>query len=282
MAQGMKLSVIIPAHDEAAWIGPCLDALFAQTGAPSPREIVVVANGCADDTAALARARTEEAAAAGWRLSVLELSEGGKPGALNAGDAAAAAPIRAYLDADVTCSPPLMGQLHAALDTPEPRYASGRLQVAPAKTWTTHRYADLWTRLPFMTEGVPGAGLFAVNAAGRARWDAWPQIISDDTFARVQFAPEERIGVEADYLWPMVEGWRNLVRVRARQNAGVREIAERWPELMANEGKAGMGLSGAASLLTRTPASFAVYAAISAAVAVAERLRGGRAWTRGR
>ena len=30
--------------------------------------------------------------------------------------------------------------------------------------------AAIWVRLPFMTDGVPGAGLFAVNASGRARW----------------------------------------------------------------------------------------------------------------
>lgn len=275
------LSVIIPAHDEAGWIGACLESLLTQE-LPDPGfgvEIVVAANNCRDDTVAIARARAPAAAARGWRFEVLDIPEGGKPNALNRGDAAATGGIRVYLDADVTCSPRLLGQLHAALDRPEPRFASGRLTVAPARSWVTQRYADLWTRLPFMTEGVPGAGLFAVNAAGRARWGAFPEIISDDTFARLQFAPEERIGVEAPYLWPMVEGWRNLVRVRRRQNRGVAEIAARWPEAMAREGKQPLGAAGAARLLLDAPASFLVYAAVSARVALGG---GPQGWARGR
>lgn len=276
------LSVVIPAHDEAGWIGACLDALLAQE-IPAPGfgvEIVVAANNCRDDTVAVARARAPAAAARGWRLEVLDIPEGGKPNALNRGDAAATGGIRVYLDADVTCSPRLLAQLHAALDRPEPRFASGRLTVAPARSWITRRYADLWTRLPFMTEGVPGAGLFAVNAAGRARWGAFPEIISDDTFARLQFAPAERIGVEAPYLWPMVEGWRNLVRVRRRQNRGVAEIAARWPEAMAREGKRPLDAASLARLFLAAPLPFAVYAAVSAAVATGIGGEGG--WERGR
>ncbi len=48
-------SVVIPAHDEAAVIGRCLDALF--TGfEPGELDVVVVCNGCTDDTASAARA----------------------------------------------------------------------------------------------------------------------------------------------------------------------------------------------------------------------------------
>lgn len=274
------LSVIIPAHDEAAWIGPCLDALLAQAeDPPGGVEILVAANGCKDDTAAVARGRAPAAEARGWRLAVLERPEPGKIGALNAADAAARGEARAYLDADVTVGPRMLVRLAEALATPAPRYASGRLVVAPAKSWVTRRYARLWQELPFMTDGVPGAGLFAVNAAGRARWGAFPEVISDDTFARLQFAPEERAMVEEDYLWPMAEGWRRLARVRARQNAGVREIAARWPEAMAREGKRPLGAAGAARLALRLPVSFTVYAAISAFVAAAGA---GPGWARGR
>ena len=276
------LSVVVPANDEAGWIGPCLDAFAAQTLDPAEidgAEVIVAANACTDGTVAEARAREGALAAKGWRLEVLDIPEPGKPNALNRGDAAASGAIRAYLDADVVCSPDLMRQLVEALSTDAPRYASGRLRVAPAKSWVTRRYAELWTRLPFMTEGVPGAGLFAVNAAGRARWGAFPEVISDDTFVRVQFAPEERIGVAAEYLWPMVEGWRNLVRVRRRQNRGVDEIAGRWPALMANEGKAGLGPAEVLDLALAAPTGFAVYGGVSLAV----KLGGGEtAWSRGR
>jgi hypothetical protein len=74
-----------------------------------------------------------------------------------------------------------------------------------------------------------------MNRAGRARWGDWPDIISDDTFARLNFAPSERLRVSGTYDWPMIEGFARLVQVRRRQDAGVAEIAARYPALMSND-----------------------------------------------
>src|SRR6185312_1201240 len=52
------ISVVIAAHNEARVIGGCLDALLADAG-PDDLDIVVVANGCTDDTAAVAARRPE-------------------------------------------------------------------------------------------------------------------------------------------------------------------------------------------------------------------------------
>ncbi len=141
------LSVIIPASNEAGYIGPCLEALFAS--APLRAEAIVVANGCRDATAAVARRYAGQAEAAGWGLTVLDLAEGGKPLALNAGDRAARGRMRAYLDADVRVSPPLMAQLAAALDRDLPTYASGRPLITRATSGVTRAYARFWARLPF-------------------------------------------------------------------------------------------------------------------------------------
>ena len=109
------LSVIVPASNEEAYIGPCLTALFASTPVPGGAEVIVVANGCRDATAARARAMEAAARAAGWGFLVLDLAQGGKPNALNAGDAAATGDLRAYLDADVIVTPLVMAQLVQAL-----------------------------------------------------------------------------------------------------------------------------------------------------------------------
>ncbi len=45
------LSVILPASNEEAWIGPCLSALLASDPVPGGAEVIVVANGCRDATA---------------------------------------------------------------------------------------------------------------------------------------------------------------------------------------------------------------------------------------
>lgn len=281
MTEAPTLSVILPASNEQDWIGPCLAALIGSDPVPGGCEVIVIANGCRDRTAEVARGYAGRAADAGWRLCVLERDEGNKIAALNAGDAAARGDVRAYLDADVTVSPPLMAALTRALTNADgPAYASGTAIIPFARSRITRAYARLWQRLPFARSTAPGYGLFAVNAAGRARWGAFPEIISDDTFVRLQFAPDERIGVGATYYWPMVEGWSRLVRVRRRQDAGVAEIAQRWPELLQNEGKRPVGAGGAAGLALRDPVGFGVYAAVSVAVRMGRQRPAG--WTRGR
>lgn len=272
-------SVIVPARNEAGYIDACLSALRDQDAGAGTLEVIVVADGCTDATAAIARSHAPAMQARGWPLQVLERPAGGKIAALNAGDAAATGALRLYLDADVVCAPALIGQLRAALAGPGPRYATGRLTVAPARSWVTRRYAEIWVRLPFLACAAPGAGLFAVNAAGRARWGAFPEVISDDTFARLQFRPEERVEVPAPYLWPMAEGFSRLVRVRRRQDAGVAEIRHRFPALMANEGKPPLRSGTLLRLAVTAPLGFAIYLGVWL---VNRSRRPDGAWTRGR
>lgn len=276
----MMLSVILPASNEQDWIGPCLDALLASDPVGMTAEVIVVANGCRDGTVAAAQARAGAADAAGWRLEVVALAKPGKLNALNIGDARAGGALRVYLDADVLVSPPLIGQIARALAAaPGPAYASGTPEIAVARSPVTRAYARFWMRLPFAGSAAPGFGLFGVNAAGRARWGAFPDIISDDTFVRLHFAPSERIGLPATYSWPMVEGFRRLVRVRRRQDEGVAQIAAQWPMLLGNEGKARLAPGSVLRLALADPAGFAVYAAVSLAVKLGPRSRG---WVRGR
>jgi len=269
------LSVIIPASNEEHYIGPCLTALFAST---TPGECIVVANGCHDATAARAIALTPEAKARGWTLTVLNLAQGGKPAALNAGDAAATHAARVYLDADVIVSPALIAQLATALAPHRALYATGTPQIPPAKSPVTRAYARFWQKLPFATSNAPGYGLFATNAMGRARWGAFPAIISDDTFIRLNFAPSERIQVPAPYDWPMIEGFQALARVRRRQDAGVAELARLYPDLMRHAANPPLPTARLAALALPAPTGFATYAAVNAAT----RLRRNAGWTRGR
>jgi len=275
-----RLSVLIPAHNEADYIGACLTALFASDSLPADTivEVLVLANGCSDDTVARARAI---APPAGWHMTVLERSDGGKLAALNDGDAAACGDILVYLDADVVVEPDLLPQIADALcRTPEPRYASGSPRVSPARSWVTRAYARVWQELPFLKADAPGFGLFAMSRAGRARWGDWPAIISDDTFARLHFAPQERIPLSGCYHWPMVEGFRNLVRVRRRQDQGVAEISARYPALMANDDTPRLTRAGLVRLALRHPLGLAVYIAVALAVRSPFARQSG--WVRGR
>tara|TARA_R110002096_G_scaffold52222_4_gene136197 strand:- start:918 stop:1742 length:825 start_codon:yes stop_codon:yes gene_type:complete len=273
------LSVIIPANNESGYIAACLASLFASQPVPGGAEAIVVANGCDDNTADVARATHDLADKAGWGLTVIELAKGGKPMALNAGDTAAQGEMRVYLDADVRVSAPLMAQLVTALAVEDARYATGKAVIPAARSAITRAYARFWQKLPFAQSTAPGHGLFAVNAPGRKRWQTFPALISDDTFVRLHFRPQERIGCPAPYTWPMIEGFRALVRVRRRQDQGVVEISRLYPALMMNEGKARLQPTALARLAFTDIAGFTVYAAVSLAVRLKRDQSG---WTRGR
>lgn len=278
------LSVIIPANNEEAYIADCLQGVLAQTLVPADiggAEVIVAANACTDGTVAICEGLRDAFAAKGWDLVVMDLEQGGKLNALNAADQIVKGHVRAYLDADVICSADLMRQLFEVLNVSEARYASGRLSVAPAKTWVSRQYGRVWVRLPFMKTNVPGAGLFVVNAAGRARWGDFPAIIADDGYVRLMFAPEERLMVEADYQWPLVEGFARLVKVRRRQDAGVRELEAKYPEIMGNESKPPMTPGDHLALFAGTPIAYLVYISVMLTVKFGPG-KSGAGWTRGR
>ncbi len=273
------LSILIPANNEATHIGACLQAVLASDG-PETAQLVVAGNGCDDDTVRIAESFRTAVKDKGWHLTVLDLPALGKMGALNAADEAATFDMRAYLDADVIVDTALMGQIAKTLDTDAPRYASGTLRLAQAETWATRAYARTYAQVPFVTHGVPGAGLFAVNGAGRARWHDFPGIISDDTFVRLNFTPKERLSTQAGYDWPLVEGVAALVKVRRRQNAGVDEIKAKFPELLKNDDKFSLSTAQKLSMALRDPIGFAVYAAVSIVVKFTPQRTA--TWNRGR
>ena len=275
-----QVSVLIPAHDEAAWLPDCLEAMLASEPVPNKVQVIVIANGCSDNTADIARGFATRFESKGWRYTVLDLPEGGKLKAWNAGELSAIGDVLIYLDADVHVSPPLIAQIAAALDTNLPRYASGRPRVTTAHSAVTRHYTRFWRTTPFMVHGVPGFGVFAMNRAGRTRWGAWPDIISDDTFARLNFAPEERLSVSATYNWPMIEGFAPLVRVRRRQDVGVAEIEERFPELITNDDSHDRTKPIWQRAL-RDPLAFGVFAAVRLAIFLPV-LRSKDRWVRGR
>ena len=275
----MKTSIIIPASNEEAWISACLEAVLSSERVDEA-QVIVVANGCQDRTVAIAERYVRLAEAKQWEMVVIDLTIGNKLHALNVGDHRATGDVRVYLDADVQVSKRLIHQLERALDRETPAWASGTLQMAAASR-ISRAYGRFWSRVPFMAKSVPGAGLFAVNTAGRARWGEFPDIISDDTYVRLHFKPRERFGVPGTYVWPIAEGWRNLIKVRRRQNRGVNEIADRFPHLIKNDDKRPFARSQLMMTALSYPFSFLVYASVALMVRLTQE-NDQADWSRGR
>jgi glycosyltransferase involved in cell wall biosynthesis len=100
----VRVSVVVPAFDEGAVIGDCLDSLLAQT-CPS-MEIVVADDGSRDDTVAVARRRG---------VPVLCLSHGGPARAKNAGARWARGDVVVFVDADLRLAPDCVERLAAPI-----------------------------------------------------------------------------------------------------------------------------------------------------------------------
>jgi dolichol-phosphate mannosyltransferase len=130
-AEGPTISVVVPARDEAARIGPLLDAVRA---APGVTEVVVVDDESSDGTAAIA-------AAAGARViagAPLPAGWAGKAWALQQGIEAATGEWVVTLDADTRPSPELPRALvaRAVADGLDAVSVGGRFECpTPGVAW---------------------------------------------------------------------------------------------------------------------------------------------------
>lgn len=232
----LALSVVIPAHNEAQVLGQALAGLLAQDF-DGELDIVVVANGCTDNTAAVARRYLSAAAARGFALRVVELDRASKPRALNTGDEVRKHGTTMYLDADVVVSEHAVQSVCCTLaESNEVALVSPQLRIAPSSSVISRAYGRVWSNLPYMQRRVLGVGCFALSQDGRERWSDWPELLADDRFARLHFRRhEQRVVEDATYSWPLPEGLGELTRVRARWLQGNAELAAHYPTLAARD-----------------------------------------------
>ena len=260
------ISIVIPAHDEAQVLARSLRAVLDQDF-DGCVDVVVVANGCRDDTAAVARSFIGEKGEPRRSLRVYELDIAGKAAALNKGDAEKRFACTMYLDADVVLSPRAVAAVYRELHAAGAPYASPQLRIAPSDSPVTRAYGRVWSRVPYVQKRVRGVGCFAVSADGRARWDEYPNLLADDRFVRLHFEAEEQgVVEEAAYIWPLPEGLRELVRVRARWLLGNRELRRKRPDLAERDDRRYEGL---ALFVVRNPGSWADVAVFMAVYALA-------------
>jgi hypothetical protein len=223
------LSVVIPAHNEEAVIGRCLRALVegARTG---ELEVVVVCNGCSDRTAQVAREF-------GDPVRVVETTMAGKSLALRLGDRSARGFPRFYVDADVVLPLAAVRAVARALEAGEALAAAPRMRVdLSGRPWSVRAYYDVWTRLPYHAGGTIGSGVYALSREGRARFGEFPDLISDDGFVRLHFAPAERMTVMgASFLVTPPETLGGVIAIKTRSQKGLMQLHRAHPELLAND-----------------------------------------------
>ena len=267
-------AVIIPAYNEAAVIKRTL-APLSGVAVDGAIELIVVCNGCNDNTAEIARSVPG--------VRVVELEQGSKPAALNAGDEAATLWPRLYLDADIQIS---ADAVLAVLD----RLAEGDVLAArPACRYDSDGASALVRsfyrarrRIPQHQLAMWGAGAYGLSAKGHQRIGAFPMVTGDDLYVDTQFDAAEKVVVATE---PSVvrtpADVKSLLAILRRGQRGNTEQSARGDE--SNGRKPNTSLDTAVSVVRtiRGPQS-AVDAAVFLGMASAKRrgFRKAQVWER--
>ncbi len=268
--------MVVPAHDEAAVIEHCLRSLL-EGASPGEFEVVVVANGCTDDTASLARSVGEQL---GQRVVVLELEEASKAAALRAADRATGTFPRVYLDADVVCGARTVRALAAALQSPGVDLAvPGRELDLSAAGRGSRLYYSTWARSSKVQGMLAGRGCYALSARGRLLIGPFPDQVADDRFVTTA-VPRSAARVVPDSVRISPPGdLRTVLAVRERVYAGNLQLGAVPYGEPRPAGRRVLDLLGPPSGWP----GFVVYAAVTCLAKVRARAavqRGGVRWGR--
>lgn len=272
--QAARFSVVMPAHNEQSVILRTLRA-FVPDLLPGEAQVIVAANGCTDDTAAVARS------VAG--VEVIEVEVASKSAALNAGDQRATAFPRIYVDADVELSIQALRATADALRGAEPRVAAPKVRfVLDGRPAAVRAFYAVYQQLPYVDAGLTGLGVYGLSAAGRSRFDDFPSITADDLFIQRLFNVSERVVVDStSFAVQTPRNLRSLVAVRTRTAYGNKELAATDSE--AHGASTGGTLRALVDLMRRKPwmaPSVVVYAAVTVTARLRARRRAASQWQR--
>jgi glycosyltransferase involved in cell wall biosynthesis len=268
-----RFSLVIPAHNEASVILRTLLS-FMPDLLPGEAEVIVVANGCTDDT--VERARSVPG------VDVLDIAAASKAAALNAGDERATAFPRIYVDADIVLDAAALRETAEALTGSTARVAAPRVNfITNGRPVAVRAFFAVYTRLPYANNGLTGLGVYGISEAGRARFEQFPAITADDLFIQRLFSRAERLVVTSSFDVQTPKTLRSLVRVRTRTAFGNEQLATTATPAFAASTK-----ETAAALLTimrREPKlilAVGVYVGVTIVARLSAKRRSASRWQR--
>lgn len=213
----MTASIVVPAHNEERAIGRLLSALLSDAY-PDELDVVIVANGCKDETAEVARQFSG--------VRVIETPVASKNNALRLGNEAVSGFPRLYIDADVVVTTADVRALVHDLTVPGVFAGAPTRQLPMAGVSRMVRwYYEVWQRLPGVADELYGRGVVGVSAAGYERMKDLPDVMSDDLAMATAFDRSEYVIVQAaeSVIYPP-RRYSDLVRRRVRAMTGNRQL----------------------------------------------------------
>lgn len=210
----LSLSIIIPAHNERECISPLLEELVRLQDLYKSVEVIVVCNGCSDDSAVYIAKHFPS-------INVLETTVASKVNALNIGDAEAQHFPRLYIDADVMISAQdiavLCTEMHrskALAASPQIHFnTKGASCVVKAyyrsAIWSDYNQQDLLSNV------------IALTQSGHERLGKFPDVMADDEYLRRLFCREERLlAKNCSYQFYTPKNLLGLIKILTRARLG--------------------------------------------------------------
>jgi cellulose synthase/poly-beta-1,6-N-acetylglucosamine synthase-like glycosyltransferase/peptidoglycan/xylan/chitin deacetylase (PgdA/CDA1 family) len=239
------VSVIVPAYNEAAGIAATVLSLHA-TRYPGELEIIVVDDGSADGTAAIARGLGLPG------VRVVSQPNAGKPAALNTGLALARHPVVVLVDGDTVFEESTLRRLVAPFADPAVAAVSGNTKVGNRQgilgRWQHIEYVIGFNldRRMFDVLGcmptVPGAiGAFRRRVVGLAGWVSEDTLAEDTDLTMAVCRAGYRVAyVEDAYAWTEAPGsLRQLWRQRYRWCYGTLQAMWKHKRALGERGASG-------------------------------------------
>ena len=219
-ASGLLGSVIIPAHNEAAVIRRCLDALLDGVR-PGELEVVVACNGCTDGTADIVRS-------SGHAVRVVEIDVASKHAALRAAEEFVSVFPRMYLDADVFLVAASARQVLESLLAGPPLAARPPISYDTSRSsFLVRSYYRARIQAPSVMGSLWGAGVYGLSEVGRRRFGPFPDVTGEDLYVDQRFQRSEILMVgSAPVLVSVPRRAADLLKILRRSYQGKAETKD--------------------------------------------------------
>jgi len=214
-----KPSVIITAYNEATVIRTTLQLLASEQGTRD-YQIIVICNGCTDDTEKIVRCEFKD-------VHCYSLSQASKALAIRYAESLNPGFPRLYLDADIECEQTQVEKLvELGREHDEPRLIiPGSKLITQHSSGLVKSFYRVWYNTEHVRLAGYGAGAYLVNKLARERFGIWPELIADDGFVRSQFTPNEiLIAHTCNVTVKAPKKLSTLIRVKARSKFGNLEL----------------------------------------------------------
>lgn len=211
-------SIVVPAYNEASVIGETLQALTKEA-LPGEFDIIVICNGCKDDSAEVARKAVPEA-------KVIELQLASKSGALNTGVQAAKSRPIVFLDADIKTDALAVRSLIHRLNWSGAYMTYGTaIFMTEQCSWAVRAFYQAWQENPYFDQKKMG-GFFAISTSGLQALGVFPNTLNDDEYVRRKLMANSAWAEKAPYKVEAPRTLSDLIKVRSRVYRGNQSLED--------------------------------------------------------